>query len=50
MIGFFIGAVLVGVTLSVLYGSMILDAEEKAYMRGYEDGSKGKRIKISEVE
>ena len=47
MIGFFIGAVLVGVTLSVLYGSMILDAEEKAYMRGYEDGRRSVQMETT---
>ncbi len=40
MIGFFIGAILVGVTLSALYGSLILEAEEKAYQKGYEDGKR----------
>ena len=40
MIGFFIGVVITGISFSVLFGSMILEAEEKAYKKGFEDGKK----------
>ena len=40
MIGFLIGVVLTGICLSALYGSFILEAEDKAYKRGYEDGKR----------
>ena len=46
MIGFFIGVVLTGITLSVVFGSLILEVEEKAYRKGRNDEKN--RNKISE--
>jgi hypothetical protein len=40
MVGFFVGMILTGILLSALYGSLILEAEEKAYQKGYEDGKR----------
>ena len=43
MIGFFVGVVLTGIALSIVFGAIILEAEEKAYMRGYHDGERNSR-------
>lgn len=38
---FIIGAVSIGLLLSILFGAVILDAQEDAYRKGYEDGIEG---------
>ena len=40
MIGFFVGVILTTIVLSVVFGSLYLEAEEKAYKRGYADGKR----------
>lgn len=35
---FIIGAVSIGFLLSILFGALVLDAQEEAYRKGYEDG------------
>lgn len=43
MIGFLIGSLLTGTVLAIMFGAFALEAEEKAYQRGYADGlRKGK--------
>lgn len=43
MIGFLIGALLTGTVLAIVFGAFHLEAEEKAYQKGYADGlRKGK--------
>lgn len=37
---FCFGAVLSGIVLALVFGSLYLEAEEKAYKRGYEDGKR----------
>lgn len=38
MIGFFVGAFFAGIVLAIIFGAFRLEAEEKAYRRGYADG------------
>ena len=40
VMAFVIGAFLSGVVLALVFGSLHLEAEEKAYRRGFEDGRK----------
>lgn len=42
VIAFIGGAFLSGVVLALVFGSLHLEAEEKAYQRGYEDGKNRK--------
>ena len=41
-IAFIAGAFLSGVVLALVFGSLHLEAEEKAYRRGFEDGKQHK--------
>ena len=38
---FVIGAASIGLLLSILFGAVILDAQEEAYRKGYDDGLDG---------
>lgn len=38
MIGFFVGALLSGTVLAIVFGALHLDAVEVAYRKGYRDG------------
>lgn len=38
MIGFFVGAFFAGTVLSIVFGAFHLEAEEKAYQKGYAAG------------
>ena len=42
MIGFFIGVVLTTIVLSVVFGTLYLEAEQKAYKKGLHDGKNRK--------
>lgn len=42
VIAFIGGAFLSGVALAIVFGALHLEAEEKAYQRGYEDGRKSR--------
>lgn len=35
---FIIGAASIGFLLSIIFGALVLDAEEEAYRQGFEDG------------
>jgi hypothetical protein len=37
---FCFGVVISGITLAIVFGELYLEAEEKAYKRGYEDGKR----------
>lgn len=38
MIGFFVGAFFAGTVLAIIFGALHLEAEEKAYQKGYAAG------------
>ena len=42
VIAFIGGSFLSGVVLAIVFGALHLEAEEKAYQRGYEDGRKSR--------
>ena len=41
VVGFFLGAFIAGITCLIFFGALHLEAEEKAYKRGYADGKAG---------
>ena len=41
---FIIGAVSIGIILSIIFGVLFMEETDEAYRKGYEDGFNGKEI------